>query len=121
MHDGPSGDVLLGIARQALLTEILPLLGPAHRYTGLMIANAMAIAAREMAADTEAAAAAERRLVEAAYAALPAPPPAEDRNRALAADIRAGRFDSAAHAELAALFRHQIAARLSLSNPKYPA
>lgn len=46
----PAGDELLGIARRVLLDALLPLLPEAKTYDVLMIANAMAIAARELAA-----------------------------------------------------------------------
>lgn len=125
MHDRPEGAALLAIARRVLLREILPGLGTDQRYNGLMIANAMAIAARELALDG-AAGPRERALIAAAYGADPAAGPApaaaeslDALNRRLAADLRARRFGPAAAAALAALFDHQIAARISLANPAH--
>jgi hypothetical protein len=47
MTDRPDGVALLEEARRTLLETLLPLLPPERRYDGLMVANAMAIAARE--------------------------------------------------------------------------
>ena len=47
MTDTPDGAALLEEARRTLLEILLPLLPPERRYDGLMVANAMAIAARE--------------------------------------------------------------------------
>lgn len=47
MTDSPDGAALLEEARRTLLEALLPLLPPERRYDGLMVANAMAIAARE--------------------------------------------------------------------------
>jgi hypothetical protein len=50
MRDRPTGADLLAIARRVLREELLPLLPEEKRYDGLMVANAIAIAARQMAA-----------------------------------------------------------------------
>jgi hypothetical protein len=47
MADNPDGAALIEEARRTLLEVLLPLLPPERRYDGLMVANAMAIAARE--------------------------------------------------------------------------
>ena len=47
MTDKPDAAALLEEARRTLLEILLPLLPPERRYDGLMVANAMAIAARE--------------------------------------------------------------------------
>ncbi|MBI2312175.1 MAG: hypothetical protein HYU77_06730 [Betaproteobacteria bacterium] len=47
MYDQPRGNDLLAIARETLIDEVLPALPEDKRYAGLMVANAMAIAARE--------------------------------------------------------------------------
>ncbi len=125
MRDGPEGRVLLAIARAELLATILPALPPERHYLARMIANAMAIAGRELA-DDGAAAAGLHGLIGAVYAADPAagPPPSPDQplaelERRLAADLRARRFGPAAEAALGKLFDRQLAARLSLANPRY--
>ena len=63
---------LLAIARQTLLADIAPGLSGETRFKALMVANAMAIAGREVQ-----------------YGAVPEPPDAA----LLCADIRAGRRD----------------------------
>jgi len=49
MRERPSGEELLIIARKVLREELLPLLPAERRYDALMVANAMAIAARQIA------------------------------------------------------------------------
>lgn len=49
MRERPTGEELLIIARKVLREELLPLLPEERRYDGLMVANAMAIAARQIA------------------------------------------------------------------------
>ncbi|MGC8468787.1 MAG: DUF6285 domain-containing protein [Acetobacteraceae bacterium] len=125
MRDGAEGRILLSIARAELLATIVPALPPEHHYLARMIASAMAIAGRELA-DDGAAAAEVRALIGAVYAADPAagPPPFSeqplaDLERRLAADLRARRFGPAAEVPLGKLFDRQLAARLSLANPRY--
>ncbi len=48
MNNRPYGNELLHAARQTLLDGLLPLLPADRTYDALMIANAMAIAAREL-------------------------------------------------------------------------
>jgi len=52
----PSAADLLEIARAAILAEIAPSLPEAQRYAALMAANALAIAGRDLAAASTAAA-----------------------------------------------------------------
>lgn len=121
MHDRPSGPELLRIARDTLLGELSSRLPEERRYAVRMVANAIAIAARE--AET---AEADHQQALARLAALYG----EDVNRAerapaqfmrlsarLARDIRAGAFDD--NAELPPLLLEQACARLRVSNPKY--
>ncbi len=118
MRDGPNGAVLLAIARACLLDEVLPSVPPERIYAVRMIANAMAIAARELAAADESEA--ERERIAALYRraghAEPAGTIAEIERR-LAQDIRAGRFDGEEKA-LVALLEWQVDRRLALANPK---
>lgn len=51
MGNQPDGHNLLLTARRVLLEEILPILPDESRYTTLMMANAMGIAARELDAE----------------------------------------------------------------------
>lgn len=122
MRDGPAGAVLLEIARAKLLSDLLPSLPPEQIYTARMIAGAMAIAARELGAD-QAALDQEtvRRIAElyrmSGLAPLPSERSAEEMERRLAADIRAGHLDTAGPA-LRALLDWQVEQRLRLANPK---
>ncbi len=123
MRDGPPGAVLLTIARAKLLGELLPSLPADQVYTARMIANAMAIAGRELGSDRAALEREEALRIAALYreAGLAEPPPelgVEEMERRLAADIRAGRFDAATRA-LQALLEWQVAERLKLANPKF--
>ncbi|MGH1574582.1 DUF6285 domain-containing protein [Methylobacterium sp. P31] len=49
MQDDPSGAALLDAARRALSEEVVPGLTGRPRYVALMVANAIGIAAREIA------------------------------------------------------------------------
>jgi len=60
----PPGSELLDIARRELRELLLAELPPEKRYAGLMIANAMAIAHREMLADGTASTRERERLSE---------------------------------------------------------
>lgn len=51
MRDKPSPDDLLKIAEETFRQEILPALSADKKYTALMIANAMRIAARQIECD----------------------------------------------------------------------
>lgn len=51
MGNQPDGQNLLLTARRVLLEEILPILPDESRYTTMMLANAMGIAARELDAE----------------------------------------------------------------------
>ena len=94
MRVEPGGAELLRVARAELLDQLLPHLPAAHHYAARMVANAMAIAARELQA-------------------VPAEPVDA---AALARDIRDGRHDGDAgtHAHLEDLTRD----RLAVSNPR---
>src|SRR3982750_2317012 len=54
MRDIPDAADLLATARDTLMNELLPLLPREQRYTGLMIANCLAISAREQEAGSDA-------------------------------------------------------------------
>ena len=126
MKNLPAGAALLAIARDALNTELRPHLQDEARYVAAMIANAIAIAAREIeVGDAPARDALERldRLhgnaprtlrgaeLEAALAG---------HQRRLAADIRAGRYDGDDERRRALLehLRADVETRLRISNPK---
>ena len=112
-REAPEGPSLLATARDALLQEILPKLSGTDAFTARMIANAMAIAAREAAqhgAWVEEIRAAMQRLTGATEAP----------DHAFAAAIRASAFDpgSAHHTEAAALLRAAARMRCAISAPR---
>ncbi len=124
MRDEPEAAVLLAIARQTFQRDLVPLLPPEHRYTAAMIANAMAIAARE-AVDDGGDTARELALFKTLYADDSAPGASNDAkeqlsayNRRIVSDIRAGRFDVTKVKLVEAVVSHQINSRLRLSNPR---
>ena len=111
------GAELLIQARVTLLDELLGALPEDKRYPALMVANAMAIAARELAAP------ADGRAERQALAALLGPAREADQDATVAAlaarladEIRAGRFDGdpRVHDHL----KGEVETRLALSNPK---
>ena len=112
-REAPEGPNLLATARDALLTEILPKLSGTDAFTARMIANAMAIAARE-AAQNDVWVADMRATVQRLTGDAAAP------DRAFATAIRAGTFDpgSAHHAEVAALLRQAARLRCAISAPR---
>ena len=112
-REAPEGPSLLATARDALLQEILPTLSGTDAFTARMIANAMAIAAREAAQDAvwvEETRIAMRRLTGVTEAP----------DSAFAAAIRAGAFDpgSAHHTEAAALLREAARMRCAIIAPR---
>ena len=114
MLERPDAAGLLEAARDVLLRELLPHLPEAKRFEARMAANAMAIARREIPADTAPVLARMRELLD-----MPDAEP-DALLRRLAAGIRAGERDpgrpgAAAAAEaLVALTR----LRCSVSNPR---
>ena len=123
MHDVPDAAQLLATARETLVHDVLPAVPADRRYTALMIANALAIAAREMRLGP----AAIRREIErlrplAAQQVAPSAPAADDVDalrRIVAAAIRSGRFDDDVHADALTEALLAIAVdRLAISNPK---
>ena len=99
MREHPTGEELLRIARKVLREELMPLLPEERRYDALMVANAMAIAARQIAFGD----APERREWQDLARLLGAPvegdastavsEPVGDLYCRLSAEIRGGEFD----------------------------
>ena len=126
MKNLPPATDLLAIARETLLAELRPLLPEHARYTAAMVANAMAIAARENEAGEQPAREALERL-DALYG-VPRRTLAGDalthalreHERRLAAEIRSGAFDFelSRRAAVLAHLRASVADRLRISNPK---
>ena len=124
MNDRPDADNLLETARSVFMAEILPALPPASRYTALMIANAMAIAQRGIAAG-DAPLLAERERLRSLLpegAAEPAVGTLTDMltgyNRRLISGIRAGRYDGETRAALLEHLRRTTEEKLAVSNPR---
>ncbi len=114
MLERPDGPALLRTAREVLLRDLLPLLPEASRFQARMVANAMAIAQREAAAETGPAEAALRDALDAS---------ADDTGALLtrlAAGIRAGRHDpgGASHTAVAAALVRLVRLRCGVSAPK---
>lgn len=106
LREEPAAADLLAIARDVLLNDLLPALPADKAFAARMVANAMAIAARD---------AAQGAAWEAAALARMAGDP-----RAFAAAIRDGRFDpgTPGHAEAAALLDDITRARCTVSAPR---
>ena len=119
----PDALALLDIARETLLGQVLPQLDGDGRYQALMIANAMAMAIRELtpgAVDYEP----EAQLLRDLYGHLQAPD-GEDAQRTsarleerLARDLRSGEFDGERQQLVRQLLRTRVEARLQVSNPR---
>lgn len=124
MNNRPNAQELLAIARDTLIAEVLPALPEKLRYSGLMIANAIAIARREIETGEAPARAELTRLCtlfaepprELAEAALHRA--VESYNRRLATGIRGGRFDEEERPVLVEHLRQTTAEKLAVSNPK---
>jgi hypothetical protein len=122
MNDRPDATELLEVARRTLLDDVLPRLPDDLRYSALMIANAMAIAAREhTAGDTDAST--ELVRLQELYGE---PQPAlagkalrtalSSYNQRLAADIRSGHCDG--WAGLRDHLTRTSTDKLTIANPK---
>src|SRR5882672_6607337 len=119
---------LIVTAREALLRDLLPTLAGERRYTALMIASGMAIAAREHRLGADAArneAARLRNLL--AEAGVGAPPASNETGssdlmelrKTIRAAIRAGRFDAIDRAAaLTTELAHIAEDLVAISNPK---
>jgi len=127
MSDISDAADLIATARDALLAELLPALPKERRYTGLMIANAMAIAVREERLGFDAArseAARLRNLLDAVGASpMRAADPIDTELATLRAcvrdAVRNGRFDDPeCWKMLVAALMHTASDRVAISNPK---
>ena len=106
MRDLPTVAELLELAQKTME-------GSPSRYELLMVASAIGVARRELAAG-DTALDAER----AALAVIYGDAPLAELNRRFAADIRAGRFDDDPHAH--EILRAATEAKLRECNPRYP-
>jgi hypothetical protein len=121
----PGALELLAVARETLLEAVLPQLSGDARYQALMIANAMAIASRELAGGAGQAAR-ELEMLEILYGDEAGPREAEEDDaaraerlgRRLARDLRAGELDGGPQLGVRRLLRERVRARVAVSNPK---
>lgn len=128
MQDKPTAAELLGVARDTLLDEVLPLVPEERKLDVLIIANVMAIAARE-AEFGEAPLRHELTRLATLYGEPP--PPCETRadvaaaagrlSRRLAADLRRGAFegDAARLGQVKAHLLETTLQKLRENNPRY--
>lgn len=118
MNNRPYGHELLGVGRRVLLDELLPLLPADKTYDVLMIANAMAIAARELTPHAERDDAADQAIARF-FEETGLGDPGAATEHGLAALIRARAAGSPQQERLFELLRVLTEAKLALSNPKY--
>ena len=113
----PPGSDLLDIARKELRELLLAKLPPEKRYTGLMIANAMAIARRELLAGETASAQEHEQLGEL----LGMEGDLEALRTELAKRIRAGHYkpEDEDYDKLARHLQEAATHALANSNPRY--
>ncbi len=107
---------LLKVAAVALRADVLPHVEADGRYPAAMIANALAIAAREL--ELGPVARAEERALIAAFCRAP-DASLPDLRRRLCRELRGGGLDPARAAELRDLLHRVVRARLAISNPGY--
>jgi len=127
MKDISDAEDLMATARAALLNELLPALPNDRRYAALMIANAMAIAAREHRSGPDAARGEAGRLhhllTAIGHCERPESGASETElpalRRALCAAVRSGNFDADPHRPvLVAHLARTAADWVAISNPK---
>ena len=113
MTDRPEPEALLAEARHSLLESLVPALPEAKRYEALMIANALGIVGRELAAGEQ-----PENEARAELSALmgDAGASTQDLRARLAAGLRAGRHDAAEAVHRALL--DDAVRRVRISNPK---
>jgi len=117
MPDAPTGADLLKTARSSLLKELMPHLDESLHRSALMIANAMAIAARELEEKRNSDELLCQRWnehfsvgdIDEAYGGVP---------MALVDRLRGGELDHELN-KLGALLQEHVVLRLRVSNPKY--
>lgn len=107
---------LLKVAAVALRADVLPHLEADGRYPAAMVANALAIATREL--ELGPSARAEERALIAAFCGAPEASLSELRRR-LCRELRDGDVEPARAAELRDLLHRVVHARLAISNPGY--
>jgi uncharacterized protein DUF6285 len=114
VHDRPSAAQLIAAVRDFLERTALPELRGHSAFHARVAANALAIVERELALGAEQDAAERARL----HALLGSDGPLEAQNRALCAEIRAGRI-SLETPGLALHLRATTLAKLAVDQPSY--
>ena len=107
---------LLKVAHATLSASVMPLVDRETRYEAALVANALAIAVRELELGAQARAT-ERRLLADLYG-TPESTLADLRAR-LCRDLRAGAFGPARAEEVRMLLQQAVHWRLAISNPNY--
>lgn len=125
MNNAPDGAELLRVAQKVLRERLMRGITEDQRYEALMVANAMAIAARELMAG-ESDLREELRMLTQLYGDTTVGESGNSMkekvtslNKRLARDIRSGVLDGACAQGVRALLKAQVTARLRVSNPKY--
>jgi hypothetical protein len=130
MQDRPDARELIEAVAHFVEREILPTLAdPRLRFRGLVAANVLAVAARELAAGSAPLYDEWRRLSRLHGQSDPEPPPTDDDglrrgllalNRELCLRIRAGEADEGAwHDQVFAHVEATVIGKLEIANPRY--
>jgi len=118
MRNRPTGEELLATARRTLLDDLLPLLPADKSYEALMIANAMAIASRELTRCNDDDALADQHIAQF-YRVAGVDKDTDISEYALARLIRNRAIDAQHASRLFELLLALTRDKLALSNPKY--
>ena len=116
-HQGATAD-LLKVARTSLRERVMPQVEAEARYEAAMVANAMAIAIRELEIGPQARA--EERALLGIFLGQPDATLPQLRRR-LCRELRSPPFAEKHAIELRTLLERLVHARLAISNPAYPA
>lgn len=109
-HARLDANALLDLAIETLKSELAPVLPADKRYAAAMLGNALDIARREIAGESETA---DFALLDAVY------PDGDGTMEQLAKDIRAGQVSARTHPDLPKLIRAQLIAELKVRNPRF--
>jgi hypothetical protein len=120
MPDLPTGQTLLGLARDVLLNDLMPLLPDEARLDARLVANSMAIAEREAETADDLRKATTRELEELYDSRARGEEP-KDLLRRFARDLRVGTFSSSESLERRAreILWQLTIAKLRRANPRF--
>ncbi len=108
---------LLEVARTVLREQVMPALDGGGRFEAAMVANAMAIAIREI--EQGGTARAEEQALLAEFLGVPTATTLPELRRQLCRELRDGAVLADRPDELRTLLRKVVHARLAISNPDY--